>query len=158
MNDNLQGNLTVGNHLSGEISSSKELSATLRSSGGVTGSLQVAMLNGKSAYEIAVENGFVGTEEEWLESLKGQAATVEVGDVTTGVPTSVINRGDEHHVILDFVLPDGAEASEEVAGVAKLYDRTGENIDGGMTQRAVTHAIGDSASSIPAEDLISILV
>ena len=28
--------------------------------------------NGKSAYEIAVEQGFVGTEQEWLESLKGQ--------------------------------------------------------------------------------------
>jgi|GEM_PF-1934657 len=28
--------------------------------------------NGKSAYEIAVENGFSGTEIEWLESLKGQ--------------------------------------------------------------------------------------
>lgn len=26
---------------------------------------------GKSAYEIAVENGFEGTESEWLESLKG---------------------------------------------------------------------------------------
>jgi len=29
-------------------------------------------LDGKSAYEIAVEHGFVGTEEEWLESLKGK--------------------------------------------------------------------------------------
>lgn len=28
--------------------------------------------NGKSAYEIARENGFTGTKEEWLESLKGQ--------------------------------------------------------------------------------------
>ena len=28
--------------------------------------------NGKSAFEIAVENGFVGTETEWLESLKGK--------------------------------------------------------------------------------------
>lgn len=27
--------------------------------------------NGKSAYEIAVDNGFKGTETEWLESLKG---------------------------------------------------------------------------------------
>lgn len=26
---------------------------------------------GKSAYEIAVENGFTGTEQEWLASLKG---------------------------------------------------------------------------------------
>lgn len=28
-------------------------------------------VNGKSAYEIAVENGFIGTEDEWLISLKG---------------------------------------------------------------------------------------
>ena len=28
--------------------------------------------DGKSAYDIAVDNGFVGTETEWLESLKGQ--------------------------------------------------------------------------------------
>ena len=28
-------------------------------------------ITGKSAYEIAVENGYKGTEEEWLESLKG---------------------------------------------------------------------------------------
>ena len=28
-------------------------------------------LEGKSAYDIAVDNGFEGTEEEWLESLKG---------------------------------------------------------------------------------------
>ena len=27
--------------------------------------------DGKSAYQIAVENGFIGTEAEWLESLKG---------------------------------------------------------------------------------------
>ena len=27
--------------------------------------------NGKSAYNIAVDNGFTGTETEWLESLKG---------------------------------------------------------------------------------------
>ncbi len=28
--------------------------------------------DGKSAYEVAVEQGYVGTEEEWLESLKGE--------------------------------------------------------------------------------------
>ena len=28
-------------------------------------------ITGKSAYEIAVENGFEGTESEWLDSLKG---------------------------------------------------------------------------------------
>lgn len=29
---------------------------------------------GESAYEVAVRNGFVGTEKEWLESLKGNAS------------------------------------------------------------------------------------
>lgn len=29
--------------------------------------------NGKSAYEIAVENGFAGTEQDWLESLEGSS-------------------------------------------------------------------------------------
>ena len=37
--------------------------------------------NGKSAYEIAVENGFEGSEAEWLESLKGtQGEQGEKGD------------------------------------------------------------------------------
>lgn len=33
--------------------------------------------SGKSAYEIAVENGFIGSEKEWLESLKGDSLNVE---------------------------------------------------------------------------------
>lgn len=37
---------------------------------------------GKSAYEVAVDNGFVGTEEEWLESLKGQDGFVDFADLS----------------------------------------------------------------------------
>lgn len=33
--------------------------------------LSGCVLQGKSAYDIAVDNGFVGTQQEWLESLKG---------------------------------------------------------------------------------------
>lgn len=37
--------------------------------------------NGKSAYEIAIDNGFIGTEQEWIESLKGDdGAKGEKGD------------------------------------------------------------------------------
>ena len=43
---------------------------------------------GKSAYEIAVDNGFVGTETEWLESLKGEA-----GRSITGITTDENNNG-----------------------------------------------------------------
>ena len=37
--------------------------------------------DGKSAYEIAVDNGYVGSEEEWLESLKGTDGTDGVNGV-----------------------------------------------------------------------------
>lgn len=33
---------------------------------------------GDSAYEVAVNNGFVGTEAEWLESLRGEPGYVHV--------------------------------------------------------------------------------
>ena len=33
--------------------------------------LEKAIAQAKNAYQIAIENGFVGTESEWLESLKG---------------------------------------------------------------------------------------
>lgn len=32
--------------------------------------------NGKSAYELAVDNGYKGTEQDWLESLKGESVTI----------------------------------------------------------------------------------
>lgn len=42
--------------------------------------------NGLSAYQIAVNNGFVGTEQEWLDSLGGSAVTfVDGTEVTTRV-------------------------------------------------------------------------
>jgi len=41
--------------------------------------------DGESAYEIAVNNGFPGTEEEWLESLQGPQG--EAGISGQGVPT-----------------------------------------------------------------------
>ncbi|MBQ5488153.1 MAG: hypothetical protein IIT70_04805 [Clostridia bacterium] len=37
--------------------------------------------NGKSAYELAVDNGFSGTEAEWLTSLKGAAGSTPVRGV-----------------------------------------------------------------------------
>jgi len=37
----------------------------------------VAGQRGKSAYEVAVDNGFTGTEKEWLESLKGKDVKTE---------------------------------------------------------------------------------
>ena len=51
---------------------------------------------GKSAYEIAVDNGFVGTETEWLESLKG-----EQGDKGDNGTTPHIDESTKHWFIGD---------------------------------------------------------
>ena len=84
---------------------------------------------GKSAYEIAVDNGFVGTETEWLESLKGSVGdkgdngttphideTTKnwfIGDVDTGIlaqgangkdgkSISTITKDDDDNIIVTF--------------------------------------------------------
>lgn len=42
--------------------------------GGFVGGAPYPSLPGKSAYQVAVDNGFIGTENEWLVSLQGGAA------------------------------------------------------------------------------------
>lgn len=44
-------------------------------------------VDGKSAFEIAKENGFVGTEAEWLESLKGEGLSAEDKDKLNNLST-----------------------------------------------------------------------
>lgn len=36
--------------------------------------IDIPAIKGASAYDVAVDNGFEGTEEEWLESLKGEGS------------------------------------------------------------------------------------
>ena len=50
-------------------------------------------LQGKSAYQIAVDNGFIGTEQEWLDSLVGpQGPTGQTG--STGATGPQGEKGD----------------------------------------------------------------
>lgn len=68
---------------------SKKLVGTLSSGNSMSGSIgTVFAKGGKSAYEIAVDNGFEGTETEWLQSLKGEQGN-------DGVTPSVSFRYDE---------------------------------------------------------------
>lgn len=49
---------------------------------------------GKSAYDIAIEKGFLGSEEEWLDSLHGITPHIGenknwfIGDIDTGISAS----------------------------------------------------------------------
>ena len=71
--------------------------------------LESAIAKAKNAYQIAVENGFVGTESEWLESLKGENGI--------GITVSEINANGE----LVLTYSDGSTAN---VGVVKGKDGT----------------------------------
>lgn len=51
--------------------------------------------DGASAYEIAVKNGFEGTEEEWLESLNGKDGETPEFERPNGAPYTLIKMGGE---------------------------------------------------------------
>jgi hypothetical protein len=80
----------------------------------------VTQFQGASAYTLAVENGFVGSEAAWLASLDGEdgapgndgaAATIAVGTVTTGLPGSdavVTNVGTSAAAVFNITIPRGA--------------------------------------------------
>lgn len=69
-------------------------------------------LDGKSAYQIAVENGFEGTEDEWLESLEGEegySPSVQLERKENGVLITAINQdGQESQMIYDGRDGDGS--------------------------------------------------
>lgn len=52
--------------------------------------------NGKSAYEIAVENGFQGSVEEWLMSLKG--ISPHIGENGNWFIGDIDNTGEEKNI------------------------------------------------------------
>lgn len=74
--------------------------------------------DGKSAYEIAVENGFDGTEEEWLDSLKGADGTtpdLQIGTVETlepGSEATVSITGTSDQPVLSFGIPEGVSGKD----------------------------------------------
>ena len=80
---------------------------------------------GKSAYEIAVDNGFVGTEQEWLESLKGNDGTsVTIDDlynkaVENGYTGTIVDFINEQ---LDFTVSSSYEVvvSKAIMSTVKI--------------------------------------
>ena len=61
----------------------------------LTGQLMTNMVRGYSAYEIAVQNGFEGTVEEWLASLVGESVEIEVVEDTDSSYILRFTVGDE---------------------------------------------------------------
>lgn len=101
------------------------------------GQLYVVGTRGYSAYEVAVLNGYTGTEEEWLASLQGEQGpegpegpqgnpgptgltpSIRVGSVTTGEPNTNVEisiTGTPEVPIVNFKIPKGAKGEDGEPG------------------------------------------
>lgn len=67
----------------------------LRTEEEIRGTLSGSIYRGYSAYETAVQHGYEGTEEEWLESLKGFSPSASVEQTDTGVTVTVTDESGE---------------------------------------------------------------
>ena len=73
MSDVILGSLPTPNDIKGTLATEEKMSGNLSTVYGI---------DGKSAYEVAVKNGFEGTEAEWLASLKGADGTMTFEELT----------------------------------------------------------------------------
>lgn len=53
-------------------------------------------VDGKSAYELAVEEGFIGTEPEWLESLQGADGADGAGLAEGGLANQILVKSTDN--------------------------------------------------------------
>lgn len=91
--------------------------------------------NGKSAYQLAVDNGYPSDLDTWLASLKGDkgdkgdsAITVKVGTTATGDETKVTNSGTSTDLVLDFTFAprdlEGLSSYAKTSDLANYVTKT----------------------------------
>ena len=84
---------------------------------------------GYSAYEIAVQEGYVGTESEWLASLKGDEGDPPVMTTTkSGKTTTIKADGEDIGTVLDG--EDGQDGHTPVITASKSGKTTTVSADG----------------------------
>ena len=91
---------------------------------------------GESAYQIAVDNGFVGTEQEWLASLVGpQGPTGPQGPqgpagadgksaglvALSQIPTPSYNPSDDCDIKIEIAIPFSVEMTDETTETGNFY-------------------------------------
>ena len=106
----------------------------------IEGELYVTGVRGYSNYEIAVKNGFVGTEEEWLEYMAQEEADVVWTYIQAMLEAGTLNfeleniyDGDMQSLILDIVpesgvLPSTIDLTEYVKKTQYATSSTGGSI------------------------------
>lgn len=71
--------------------------------------LQLQEWRGYSAYEVAVQNGFDGTQKEWLESLKGGELQLTVNNVGVDADGNILLTAENIKMVRDGLYTIGDE-------------------------------------------------
>lgn len=82
--------------------------------------------NGSSAYEVALENGFSGTESEWLESLKGEKG--DKGDRGREIKSSIVIGNEASgatYDMCDILYKDGDDFVQSFSEASALAGSIG---------------------------------
>lgn len=142
---------------------------------GKNGTNGINGVNGKdglSAYQVAVQNGFVGTQPQWIASLKGDKGDVGTNGSNGWSPNfRLVARGDDS-VLQLFEWIGGTGTKPTITGylsgtgiVSNILNATNirglQGVQGIQGVKGETGASGDSAnkiSSISYNDNLSILV
>lgn len=83
---------------------------------------------GESAYQIALDNGFVGTEAEWLASLRGPAGSDATVNATSVIATDANKEATLGSVVDAALAAVPTNENGGVADVAITYDGLGNPI------------------------------
>ena len=79
---------------------------------------------GLSAYEVAVKNGFIGTEEEWLDSLKSEGGVAFETDETLSLKDGILSVNTASKPEPDNTLPITAAAVSTTIGNIEILLKT----------------------------------
>lgn len=139
----LKGNVESNGVVQGNVEAAASLVGNVESEYVLTGTIsKLEAIHGYSAYEVAIINGFKGTQEEWLESLKGEKG--DKGD--TGDTGEKGDRGETGESAYEVAMRYGYAGTEaEFYADLSLFDERATAAENSAANAAASETAAEAA-------------